>query len=238
MIINNRAELEALDDGTIITWLRIPGDRTSEAVAFIRKQREWSEETPADPLEPRAIVEVTWISPGGWSPMAIEAAGINFPVVAFTDPSRYDELDVPTLDYGGGTWPREAALAAAARIFQGLGMEGRSSRVAGYVTDTADIFVDWLSRDTLAESLNETAATTYGRDLTAAVGATPEKFTALLDGVRDRLIASKAEMGWTVGVCGMVADSFKETFGDPTAQDQVRSTVFRTPVPEENSDAR
>lgn len=36
--IPDAAHLRTLPDGTIISWLRVPGDRTSEAVAFVRRE--------------------------------------------------------------------------------------------------------------------------------------------------------------------------------------------------------
>lgn len=148
MIVNNRKQLEDLADGTIITWLRIPGDRTSEAVAFVRVELEY-DDGPAGPTATGAAHRVVWISPGGWDPQTIESAGVTFPVVAFTDPSHYDELSAPELLtmpdppqfqelITGGTWPREAALQAAARVFQGDGPH--ADRVLGL----ADKFVQWL----------------------------------------------------------------------------------------------
>lgn len=40
MIVSSRTGLTNVPDGTLITWLRIPGDPTSEAVAFVRHEDE------------------------------------------------------------------------------------------------------------------------------------------------------------------------------------------------------
>lgn len=68
--IPDAAHLRTLPDGTIISWLRVPGDRTSsEAVAFVRREVSNGSGFPQ--------VDV-WISPGGWDPQTIESAGCRF----------------------------------------------------------------------------------------------------------------------------------------------------------------
>ncbi|AGT12957.1 hypothetical protein KAYACHO_53 [Mycobacterium phage KayaCho] len=142
MIVNSAAELEQLPDGTIITWLRIPGDRTSEAVAFVRAEYE--------SMGPgvRGMRRVTWISPGGWDPKSVEDAGVNFPCVAFTDPSPYAEAEAEVETFPlitGGTWPREAALAAAAQVAAGNAVNSREWVGAEAVLTDAAVFADWLA---------------------------------------------------------------------------------------------
>ena len=72
--ITSRAALEAVPSGSIITWLRIPGDDTSAAAAFIHHVDE------SEGVADAPVHRVTWVSPGGWSPMSVEEAGITYPV--------------------------------------------------------------------------------------------------------------------------------------------------------------
>jgi hypothetical protein len=152
VIVNSAAELEQLPDGTIITWLRIPGDRTSEAVAFVRAEYE--------SMGPgvRGLQRVTWISPGGWDPKSVEDAGVTFPCVAFTDPSPYAEAEAQVETFPvitGGTWPREAALEAAAQVYQGTGMDGlMTDDLAGNITQLADRLVTWLADEPVIDLPN------------------------------------------------------------------------------------
>lgn len=155
--VNTEAELEALPDGTIIRWLRIPGDSTSEAVAFVRQQIEADHDI--DNRQVR-VDTVTWISPGGWQPMTVEDAGITYPVevvrfgetstlaerVAAVPPQIWpaDNLEALT----GGTWAREKALDAAARVHQQAGYAGHTVKFLGdKITDLAEVFEAWLDRD-------------------------------------------------------------------------------------------
>ncbi|AKF14320.1 hypothetical protein SEA_VINCENZO_58 [Mycobacterium phage Vincenzo] len=118
-VIRDEAHLRTLPDGTIISWLRIVGDPTSEAVAFIR--REVSTESGFPTVD-------VWISPGGWDPQTIAAAGVTYPatVVRVGDYQNAEYLgsELPMLsgvaDHGG-TWAREKALECAARVNTGRG---------------------------------------------------------------------------------------------------------------------
>lgn len=65
--LQNRRALESVPDGTIIAWDRIPGDPTSTAIAFVRREIEDGE-------------TLIWISPGGWDPHSIDEVGIKYPV--------------------------------------------------------------------------------------------------------------------------------------------------------------
>ncbi|AER48972.1 hypothetical protein CM14_gp59 [Mycobacterium phage Acadian] len=163
--VASAAELETVPDGTVISWLRIPGDHTSEAVAFVRQEIEqrpcaWS---PADgrPIN-FAETRVTWISPGGWDPMSVEDAGVTFPatVIRWGEVPVNDEPLPPqafTLA-SGGTWSRETALKAAVELFRGdtlyvLPRNGEGP-VLGPVLQVAEDFQAWLDRDTLSEIVN------------------------------------------------------------------------------------
>ena len=141
--IRDEAHLKVVPDGTVISWLRIPTDRTSEAVAFIRRER--------DPAEGVTV----WVSPGGWDPMTIEQAGVTFPCQVIRWGEFNMELpvnDVPTLIETletGGTWAREKALECASRVFRAQGLEPgySTAELADLVTSTAEVFEKWLDRD-------------------------------------------------------------------------------------------
>ncbi|AEJ94622.1 hypothetical protein FDI63_gp055 [Mycobacterium phage ChrisnMich] len=142
--IPDAAHLRTLPDGTIISWLRVPGDRTSEAVAFVR--REVSNESGFPQVD-------VWISPGGWDPQTIESAGVSFPahVVRFGEfnPEHYLGAELPllseTLASGvldhGGTWAREKALECASRVNTGRGGP------AAITLAMASEFQDYLEAD-------------------------------------------------------------------------------------------
>jgi hypothetical protein len=165
--IRDAAHLHVVPDGTIITWLRIPGDQTSEAVAFVR--REVENLGPCGPYDVSGVEcgqKVTvWISPGGWDPQTIESAGVNFPcqVIRWGDVSAEQLIGseipalVETLE-SGGAWNRGQALECAVRLFADnelyvLPRNGEGPQL-GVVLDTAERFEQWLERDTLADALN------------------------------------------------------------------------------------
>jgi hypothetical protein len=126
MSIATEGGIEQLPDGTIIRWLRIPGDLTSEAVAFVRVQIE-TRSVPTAPSFGEHTTRTVWISPGGWEPMTVAEAGINYPcqILRWGDGLADGEwISVPhefattaepemLLPPHGGTWAREAALKAA-----------------------------------------------------------------------------------------------------------------------------
>lgn len=116
----------------------------------------------------------------------------------------YHVPGISTIDTGG-TWAREAALAAAARVRSG---DAQQFCKASEVTDMADAFVAWL---------NEKPEPDNSRDLlNAAVGASPEKFTAFLDRLlhilREDTTLSTAEQAM---IGQTAATAFRETFGAP-----------------------
>jgi hypothetical protein len=127
------SEIESLPDGSIITWLRIPGDDTSEAVAFVRHEDD-----------------VTWISPGGWEPMSIEDAGITYParVVSWGgDMAKWPETppveltQIPALEIVAATPNHRAhALECASRVYQG-------TRELDKLVDAARWLEYWLGKD-------------------------------------------------------------------------------------------
>ncbi|AXH68269.1 hypothetical protein SEA_TYDOLLA_59 [Mycobacterium phage Tydolla] len=141
--IYDRASLENLPDGTIIEWLRVEDDRTSRAVAFVNVEIDY--ETPTPHGGPTRVV---WISPGGWAPMTVDLAGINYPVkVVQLGPFRADHM-VPDM-HDGGVLPipsspdRRVALECAARVWEGQGGRDRAKNVI----DTAEQFLAWLGGD-------------------------------------------------------------------------------------------
>jgi len=167
-VIHDEHHLRVVPDGTIISWLRIPGDPTSEAVAFVRREVAYPtpEYAAAHPRDTKPEVTV-WISPGGWDPQTIASAGVTFPcqVVRWGDVST--ELITPpeapllaeTLVHGG-TWHREKALECAVRLFAGnelyvLPRSGEGPNLAP-VLETAKAFEEHLTRDELADYLTAT----------------------------------------------------------------------------------
>lgn len=159
--IHDEHHLAVAPDGTVISWLRIPGDPTSEAVAFVRREVDY--DNPTVHGGPHATV---WISPGGWDPMTIEQAGVTFPahVIRWGDVSttliRADEAPalVETLD-SGGAYQRVAALDAAARAYQGMTvMSGkREDKIIG----VAETFLDWLLKDPAVQAQADAAVRAY-----------------------------------------------------------------------------
>ncbi|UXE04432.1 hypothetical protein SEA_FUNSIZED_61 [Mycobacterium phage Funsized] len=155
--ITDEHHLAVVPDGTIITWLRIPGDRTSEAVAFVRREVDYDSPTPHG--GPTVTV---WISPGGWDPQTIESAGVNFPcrVVRWGNLASQIVLgeEVPALVETletGGAYNRAAALDAAARVRAGDAVNARDWVSASQITDLADELLVWLNKDPLADALND-----------------------------------------------------------------------------------
>ncbi|QHB37794.1 hypothetical protein I5G63_gp053 [Mycobacterium phage Imvubu] len=153
-VLVDEHHLAVVPDGTIITWRRIVGDPTSEAVAFVRREVD-----RYDDGSPRVDV---WISPGGWDPMTIEQAGVTYPahVIRWGDVSTEllvgDEVPalVETLDRGGA-YNRASALDAAARVAAGNAVNSRDWVDAEAVLIDADRYLEWLNRDPLADALND-----------------------------------------------------------------------------------
>ncbi|QFP94676.1 hypothetical protein I5G59_gp56 [Mycobacterium phage LilMcDreamy] len=154
-------QLAEVPDGTIISWLRINGDPTSEAVAFVRV-----EHPDCDVLglctDPRCPGPTVWISPGGWDPMSIEQADVRFPATVI----RWGEVNaseapvqVQTLETGG-SYVRVAALDAAVQLFKGDNAIGWVLPRNGEgpfldpLFDVAKAFETHLYRDDLADAMN------------------------------------------------------------------------------------
>lgn len=184
--VNDQDHLERLPDGTIITWLRIPGDETSRAVAFVR-----AETICVPPKDGRPFDRVVWISPGGWAPMTIDDAGITYPVtvVALGD-TPYDwrpaephfdvRPELPTFEvpqFGelmtGGTYPRDHALECAARVAAGDAVNDRLAARPEDVLSMADKFVEWLQHE---PDRPEPELVDFTRsELTSSMGVDPDQ---------------------------------------------------------------
>lgn len=169
--VDTQEQLEALPDGTIISWRRIPGDETSRALAFVRVEVVTDQSFAYDVGE-----RIVWISPGGWAPQTPESAEITYPVevirlgefrpeglVAEQMRAEYftamaNAVDVPppaTFDLlHGGTWARETALKAAVHLY---GPDSVLPQL-DHVLATAEAFEAWLDRDPAAASMQDLAA--------------------------------------------------------------------------------
>lgn len=75
LAVDSWEALSVLPDGTIISWLRIPGDPTSRAIAFLRRD-----------VDPETGDDLHWISPGGWEPMSPAQAAVTYPVTIIRIP--------------------------------------------------------------------------------------------------------------------------------------------------------
>lgn len=141
--------LKNIPDGTIISWLRIPGDPTSAAVAFVHSEIEQEVDLDGRPIAAHTG-PIVWISPGGWQPMTIDDAGITYPaeVIRWGDltPSPEPMAESPSLPplpllpmIGGMSSPssRQVALKCAAQ---------RAVGNTEHVLEVATAFEKWLDR--------------------------------------------------------------------------------------------
>lgn len=130
VILNTPEDVAALPDGTLITWLPVADDPSSEAVAFVRTA---GTDRPCE----------TWISPGnGWEPEGLDV--LVFPVRVLIKEGWIasdvagDGIIAQTL-IGGGTYPRDVALQAAATAFA-----GNQHLSAQLIINFAETFAAWL----------------------------------------------------------------------------------------------
>lgn len=65
-LLNDYDSIKSLPDGSLISWLRVAGDESSEAAAFVRHEGE-----------------DTWLSPGGWDPLPISAVDLPAQIIRF-----------------------------------------------------------------------------------------------------------------------------------------------------------
>lgn len=179
-LLTQISEANALPDGTIITWLPVMDDPTSEAVAFFRKLG--SDATTGA----KAIGPETWLSPGnGWEPESLDVLRFPVKVIALGEvrpgdfvPDIVSEAEFASDQLTIGPSDRVTALNAAARIWAGEAHNMGGFVQADQVTAMAEAFIGWLSRDPLVETLQ----TLFDRGIVAAVEA---PFRSSFDSRRD-----------------------------------------------------
>lgn len=177
MELANADDVGRVPDGTIIRWLRIPGDETSEVVAFVRHETENVPRSEHLGDSSRMSRDVMWISPGGWQAMTLEDAGVTYPAEVLRWGSaasvadaraKFDQIQADqkfsawpehpeafcstpgmiNLDtLTGGTWARETALNAAAVVMAGEASNASNWINAKQVTDMAEAFEEWLDHE-------------------------------------------------------------------------------------------
>lgn len=166
VLLHSVAEVAALPDGTLISWLPVMDDDSSEAVAFVRRNQI---EAVADDLRTPNVE--TWISPGnGWEPEPLTSIVFPARIILLgtpapgdyvpndyptsTDRSTHDEHDeslellpwVTGLEtVTGGTYPRDMALQAASTITaQTTTTSTTVEKCIDVTLQLADAFADWL----------------------------------------------------------------------------------------------
>jgi hypothetical protein len=199
VIVSSRTGLTNVPDGTLITWLRIPGDPTSEAVAFVRHEDDY--ETPAAHGGP---TRTTWVSPGGWAPQSPEEAGVTYPchVVNLAAPATPEDREIKD-----DADARRDALFAAALVYQGNGTEASADWLNGQVTALADGLAEWLTPPLVPSLIAE-----------AIDHPSPARLSpAAIDGVVAEFKARLARKGWIPSRINMVGDQLHviltESFG-------------------------
>lgn len=151
--INDLSDIAHLPDNTLISWLTIMDDPSSEACAFVRRHPVDPRSQPPNTPTPGYTV---WVSPGnGWEPESLDVIVLPVRVVLLGEaitagdylPEMFEsdiiEPQWSTLD-SGGTYPRDVALQAAVTLYQGsppIGPDG----CAAHVLAIADDFADWLT---------------------------------------------------------------------------------------------
>lgn len=168
-LLNTAKEVAQLPDGTLITWIPVMDDPSSEACAFIRKtDREKSRPDSRTPLD-------VWLAPGnGWAPESLDA--LVFPVrvvlLGVWQPGDFIPLTTSPqlIDFGsngaanssdfvaesmlapisGGTYPRDVALQAAATLFS---QQPKVS--AQLVTSFAETFAMWLMAEPVTRAADD-----------------------------------------------------------------------------------
>lgn len=174
VIVNSRAEVAELPDGTLISWLPVIDDPSSEAVAFVRKVTGLPLNTP----EARSLN--VWVSPGnGWAPEPLTTIVFPARIILLGTPRPGDYVppayltstdgevvDSDTADFlltgaelTGGTYPRDVALQAAVTLLAPATVPGISPADATSLTDitrvVADKFADWLTADPMTDRITE-----------------------------------------------------------------------------------
>lgn len=125
-LVTDYESIKSLPDGSLISWLRVPGDESSEAAAFVRHEGD-----------------DTWLSPGGWDPLPVSAVDLPAQIIrfgpvgsAFADPRvRFYEIAANGQEIG------HAEAVIAREIAEDLGLPWDQSivRVVGeYAAEAAD----------------------------------------------------------------------------------------------------
>lgn len=156
-------KIAALPDGTLITWLPVHDDPSSEACAYVRKNI-----TDINPggATPATLTDV-WIAPGnGWEPeglnvlvlpvkvillgtLAIRADDYIPPLQTLSGAYEIRDAELGTIDFAGGTYPRDVALQAAAAAFA-----GNQHLSAQLIVNFAETFARWLTGVPVENSLD------------------------------------------------------------------------------------
>lgn len=196
--IHDAAHLRVVPDGTVISWFRIPGDRTSEAVAFVRREVEQELDPDGRPGHTGVVI---WVSPGGWDPHTIEEAGVTFPaqVVRWGDfnfeTMPVNELPLLTECIHGGTWSREKALECAVTYWSGMSITEDAVAEARQVLVTAESFQHWLDRELAPQPPDPEAEVVL--DQAPTLGELAEHLTRLKDvGVTSESLEFAARKVW------------------------------------------
>lgn len=144
-LLTTRDEVAQLPDGTLITWLPVHDDVSSEACAFVRRGRYVNQS--------EQVRETVWIAPGnGWEPEGLDV--LVFPVrvlirEGWIAPHEISEDELATLSFAGGTYPRDVALQAAAAAFA-----GNQHLSAQLIVNFAETFARWLTGVPVENSLD------------------------------------------------------------------------------------
>lgn len=173
VLVNSPAEVTALPDGTLISWVPVINDPSSEAVAFVRKQ--------TTDVNPGGKTPVTlhdaWIAPGnGWEPepvssivfpariilLGVPQSGDHVPEGYLTSTDEDDDdvsaytPDEPQWEatITGGTYPRDVALQAAVQLYGRDDPELIQTSIAD-VLATATAFADWLTADPMTDRITD-----------------------------------------------------------------------------------
>lgn len=163
VILNSPDEVAALPDGTLISWLPVADDPSSEAVAFVRKL---DRERGGD--QGGVTITDVWVAPGnGWEPEPLSCVVFPARIILLGVPEPGDHVPLEYLsstdaigaeddlshvvDQGiigqtlisGGTYPRDVALQAAVQLYGADNPELILSSITD-VLATAAAFADWL----------------------------------------------------------------------------------------------
>lgn len=139
LAVDSWEALSVLPDGTIISWLRIPGDPTSRAIAFLRRD-----------VDPETGDDLHWITPGGWEPMSPAQAAMTYPVSivripgidnAPADATEWVETEGYAAQIAADT--RRACLQMAVRWTAPLNA-ARNSAFTGTLFDVAEAFAGYI----------------------------------------------------------------------------------------------